>query len=794
MSDRVPLSLLVIDDDDVDRERVLRMLGRSPYVVQARQAASGAEALALVREIRFDCVVLDHHLGDTTGAELLPRLRQEPNANCPVIMVTGAGNESLAVQAMQGGAADYLPKPQLSPEALARSIGRSLERHQLQAEVAELQRQLERRVDEQAATIRQRERDLRNILDSAPAMMAYWDEHLRIRFGNRAYQAWYGIRPEHIPGLSIQQVLDNHGLRDEWPHIQAALAGQAQRVERELVAADGAASRHLQVEYLPDRDERGQLHGFFVTLTDVTPIKAAQARAEAAARAKSAFLANMSHEIRTPMNAIIGLSRLALEGGGLPEPARGYIDKVHGSAMALMGLLDDVLDYSKIEAGQLRFEIVPLDLAELLERVAGLFMARVAQKGLQLRVEQAPGLPLRLLGDPLRLSQVLNNLVGNAVKFTERGRVTLAVAAESEVGPDHCVLRFTVRDTGIGITPAQRATLFESFSQGDDSITRRFGGSGLGLAISKRLVEMMGGQIGLDSEPGAGSEFWFTVRMALAPSGGAAVAAPPAVADVLLPPGLRLLVVEDNELNQLVAGQMLQRLGAEVVLVADGAQAVAAVAAAGPTHFAAVLMDMHMPVMDGLEATRRIHALPGCEALPVIGMTAAAMPEDRARGLAAGMVDHVVKPVMPLPLQTALQRCLAAARPAESVTPAPGPTVVAPISAAADLPVLDLPAVRARLAGNEVLVQRMFALFVQREARAADELRAILARGDVDALRGRVHELRGSAATMGVLRVAQACGALEAALREGRPLEPGVQALAQALDEALPLLAAFRSG
>ena len=1017
MTAQLPLHLLVVDDDDVDRERVLRLLVRSPYAVQASEAASGAEALALMREKNFDCVVLDQNLGDTTGAELLAQLRQEHRADMPVIMVTGAGSEALAVQAMQEGAADYLVKPQLSAEGLTRSIERSLERQALKRDVAMLQQAMARRVDEQAETIRQRERDLRNILDNAPAMMGYWDADLRIRFGNRAYLEWFGIRADQIPGLPIQEVLDPARLNETWPHIQAALNGETRRFEREMPAVNEQASddrspggqslgnqgpgassasaqktRHVQVEYRPDINERKQVQGFYVTVIDVTPIKAAQAvaeeslhfseavinnapvgisvyradgqclisnaaaarlagltpaamsarnvressrwrdtglmqqadatladgqprrldlqwpqddggithmevalarvdrdgrphlltiardtteerfahdalvaardAAEAAARTKSAFLANMSHEIRTPMNAIIGLSRLALD-SALPVPASTYVDKVHASAKALMGILDDVLDYSKIEAGQLRFEQLPLELPELLQRVQGLFIARIEQKGLGLTMTMAPDVPTLLSGDALRLSQVLNNLVGNAVKFTDRGHirvsVELAEPLAQAVANSQCLLRFEVSDTGIGMTDEQRADLFEAFAQGDNSITRRFGGSGLGLAISKSLVGMMGGHIGVESAPGAGSRFWFTVRLGVPGAGNVAApsASAPSETAASLPPGLRLLVVEDNELNQLVAGQFLQRMGVVVTMVSDGAQAVAAVQAASAGHFAAVLMDLHMPVMDGLEATRRIHALPGHAELPIIGISAAAMAEDRARCFEAGMVNHIAKPVMPERLLQVLQQVLvpgaagaASAEPSAASALAVAPMVPAapmatqartrtatqpathtgtqpsnqssataavsplhsgtqPVAASVQRPAaaadavsseagavasagFDLPALRKRLAGNEALIWRLLDMFVKREADVPQQLRETIARGDLNTARLRVHDLKGSAATLGATGVASACLALEAALRNNQPTDEGLDRLQQAMDAAIAALPVLR--
>jgi PAS domain S-box-containing protein len=675
-----PLQLLIVDDDDVDRERLLRLLAASSLRVQARQAASGAEALALMRAEHFDCVVLDHHLGDTTGADLLGPLKRAARTDCPVIMVTGAGSEELAVQALKDGAADYLPKVHLSRDRLQHSIERSVQQHHLETEVADLNRRLARQVDEQAEAIRQRDRDLRSILDNVPALVASWDAQRRIRFGNRAYLEWFGIRPDEVPGLHIERVLTAEQYAASRGHVDAVLAGEPQRFSRTMSGRGGQGPRHLQVEFLPELGEGGRVLGFYVTLTDVTPIVEARDAAEDAARTKSDFLANMSHEIRTPMNAIIGLSRLALE-VELAPAAKAYIDKVHTSAVALMGILDDVLDYSRIEAGQLRFEQVPLSLADMLERVADLFNARIEQKGLSLAIAIDADVPRQVLGDVLRLSQVINNLVGNAVKFTERGAIRVSVQRTAD--PER--LRFAVNDTGIGIEPGQQAGLFEAFAQGDSSITRRFGGSGLGLTICKRLVELMQGEIGVASAPGLGSEFWFTARLPVAqpspPASAPLPAAPPAFGRAPPPPlaelseqeivdagrplrGRRVLLAEDNELNQIVALEFLRLLEMEVTVASDGAQAVAAMQQAPAGHFSVVLMDLHMPVMDGLEATRRIRQLPSCAGVPVIGMTAAAMADDRARCFAAGMVDHLAKPVMPEQLLDVLLRWVAPKTPA----------------------------------------------------------------------------------------------------------------------------------
>lgn len=357
----------------------------------------------------------------------------------------------------------------------------------------------------------------------------------------------------------------------------------------------------------------------------------------------------MSHELRTPMNAIIGLTDL-IRRHTHDKRTLDQLAKIAGAARHLLAIINDVLDISKIEAERMHLDKIPFQPGTVIENLINLIDARAHAKGLDLITEMAPQLAdAPVLGDPLRLGQVLLNLTGNAVKFTSRGTITIRAFPVDEAPGDTpaLVLRFEVEDTGPGIAKADQARLFRAFEQVDNSITREFGGTGLGLAISKRLVNLMGGDIGVDSTPEGGCRFWFTVRLEPADR----------VVPVALPPGggaeedlrrchtgARILLVEDEAINREVSTHLLREVGLEVDVAEDGEQALRMACA---QDYALVLMDMQMPRMDGMEATRRLRRLDGWKQVPVLALTANAYPEDRQRCLDAGMNDFIIKPVAP---------------------------------------------------------------------------------------------------------------------------------------------------
>ncbi len=398
--------------------------------------------------------------------------------------------------------------------------------------------------------------------------------------------------------------------------------------------------------------------------------------AEAASRARSEFLAVMSHEVRTPMNAVIGMMGLLLD-TPLSAEQREFAETARRSGEALLALLHDILDYTELDAERLVLDDVDFDPLAVLDEVATAFREAATHKGLRLVVRDSPDVPARVRGDPARLRQVLAHLVDNAIKFTERGGVELRVEPASALPTAETCLRFTVTDSGIGIAPEARPALFAPFTMGDASTTRRNGGTGLGLALCRRLATRMGGEIGVESEPGRGSAFWFTGRLRQPSVGHSAsgeyARLPPQVAGSVATSSrsastpARVLVVEDNVVNQKVVTLMLERQGCRVDVAANGVEALAAAAC---VTYDLIFMDCQMPAMDGYEATRALRARErrGVPRVPIVAMTANALAGDRERCLDAGMDDYLAKPITTAGLREGLARW--SRRPAGSGTDA----------------------------------------------------------------------------------------------------------------------------
>jgi two-component system sensor histidine kinase/response regulator len=751
--------------------------------------------------------------------------------------------------------------------------------------------------------LRESEQRYRLLLENLPHRVFSKDRDSVFLAVNPAFSEIFGRAPETIVGRTDYDFQDP----ERAAHIQKLdreVMSSGRRIEFDEEFPVGGEMRIFHTIKAPVWDDEEKIIGLLGISWDITDRKQAEnalaeasRHAEAANRAKSDFLANMSHEIRTPMNAVIGLAHL-LGQTHLNVRQRDYLDKISSSANALLALLNSILDLSKVEAGKLELELRPFRLDQQLRDLATILAANAQHKDIEILFNIDPAVPPELVGDSLRLNQVLINLAGNAIKFTAHGEVVVSVAPQ-ELSDDRVVLRFSIRDTGIGITAEQRDRLFQAFNQGDNSTSRRFGGTGLGLAICSKLVQMMGGELNVESEPGKGSDFHFTATFGrpaapseeqspryvpadlkvlvvddnptarevmdrlvstfgwdadVVDSGEEALkrvegadtpydivlmdwkmpgmdgleasrrirratrSGPPpviivvsaygrelvmreaaddevdamlvkpitasmlfdAVADVFgtapvpvrkaadpwsggqLLAGRRFLVAEDNVINRQVVSEMLQRAGAAAVLANNGAEAVELFRVQG-SSFDAILMDLQMPEMDGFQATAAIRGLPGGGSVAIIAMTANAMASDRERCLAAGMDDHVAKPLSP----EALVRTLAKWAGVEGVEMEPRAPVEPALPAHAPVDGIDVPSGLWRLGGNVEDFHRLLLMFLRHLPPSLEACGAAVADGDREAMEDAAHALKGMAANLGADALAEAAAALERAARDG---------------------------
>ena len=603
-------------------------------------------------------------------------------------------------------------------------------------------RDITRRKRAEEAVERER-RQLRDVVVHAPVAMAILDGEGTLLAHS---EQWLHLWRLHTLGLPARRHADA---------LPAAFAealvrsrkGPVVSSEEQLIDRPDGSAVYVTWAVHPWRGPGGEVAGAVAVAQDIDVLVRARQAAQETSRVKSEFLANVSHELRTPLNGVLGMARLLLD-TSLDTTQKEYAEIIRRSGRELLGVVDAILDFARAEAGRLELEDTEVEPRRLVEEVVASVANEAAVKGLHVTSMVADEVPATVRGDGARLRQVFTNLLGNAIKFTPAGTVVARASVVRGSEDAATVLRFEVADSGIGIDAATQARLFQPFVQADGSATRRYGGAGLGLALCRRIVTAMGGQIGVRSEPGQGSTFWFTVRFARPDAAAHA-------RDTEARRGGKILVVEDNTVNQKVAVAMIESLGYGAEAVGNGLEAVEA---CSRQTYEAILMDCQMPQMDGFKATAFIRQREGgSHRTPIIALTASVTAEDRQRCLAAGMDDYLSKPVPREALASALRKWIATPG-----TPPPVETAATPSALPSSHPLRVLESHAGPRAMAEVID-----VFLQTIPRRLDDLRQAHARADVESIRALAHSLKGASAQIGARGMADLCVQIEAVVRGG---------------------------
>ena len=797
-------------------------------------AYNGEQALTMARSERPDVILLDVMMPVMDGIETCRRLKQDPETEpIPVIMVSARDQEADVMFGLEAGAQDYVTKPFNSQVVAARvrTAARS------KAAYDELETRVRERtamLSEVNAALTASERRYRFLADAMPQLVWTARPDGYLDYYNERWYEFTGMPRGEDCDPSWEPVIhpdDRQMCKDSWNH--SIRTGEPYQIEyRFLDNRTGEYRWHLGRAMLV-RSETGEGDHWVGTCTDIVEQKRAEkalrqaydevemrvrertaelalaneslqievaersraesealkARevAETATRAKGEFLANMSHEIRTPMNGILGMTELALETTQDPRQ-KEYLGLVKSSAEALLTIINDILDFSKIEAGKLDLDTVPFRLRDLIADTLAVLAPRAHAKPLKLIRRIAPEVPDALIGDPGRIRQVILNLVGNAIKFTESGEVVVSVELQPD-GKGPGSLRFSIADTGIGIPVEKRMTIFEPFEQADGSTTRKYGGTGLGLSISAKLVALMGGRIWVEGAVGQGSIFLFDAELGLDSEtaqrdhGLLDRKANLIVHDLATTRPLRILLADDHPINQKVAAGLLERMGHAVTVVADGR---AALQAWREGRFDLILMDIQMPEMDGFETLAAIRAIEQQSGNhgPIVALTAHAMSGDRERCLKAGFDEYLSKPIRSDRLREVIESL------ANSAVVQSQP-VVEPISPAE--PEFDPAAALDCVGGNPELLVEIMHLFFDDCPRLLAEMNSAISRSDASTLMRRGHTLRGMAGNFAMTAVVDAASRLESM---GKAEELGaaraaLEELSEAIERVRPALDLF---
>ena len=632
------VKLLVIDDDEVDKRQLKRALKASGFKHALTEYSDTRSITDIGLLHTFDCIFLDYLLPGDNGLLFLKKIR-DAGIVTPIVIITSQGNESIAVKLMKAGASDYVIKNDIDGQSLSQVLRNMLRLNSMLREREQAYSAL--RISEARLAEAQQ-----------IAKMGNWEFHAESKavYASPEVYIILGLDPQNP--LTFEMFLAVVQPDERAPFLAAwdkAMEGKQYDVDVRINTPSGVKFAHSQGRCI--QDSTGNVVKVVGTLQDITDRKLAEREilrarelAENSMKVKEIFLANMSHEIRTPMNAILGFTRLLYE-TPLTTEQKSYMDAIHFSGENLLVIINDILDLSKIQSGKTTLEKSEFNIRELVNAVLGVLRPKALEKGIRLTWTVHPQVSETIKGDPVRLNQILTNLISNGIKFTEQGGVTLEITSKA-TKKQESILEFKVRDTGIGIPADKHAAIFENFVQASSDTTKKYGGTGLGLAIVKNLVELQDGKISLTSVDGAGSTF--TVHIPFEEVTQEQFRQPqmrtsPVVESLDPLIGAAILAVEDNPLNQMLVRKVLQKAGCNVDFASNGLQALERVKM---KQYDVILMDIQMPEMDGFETTRHIRTQfqPPVSEVPIIAMTAHAFGSDVTKCLAVGMNDYISKP------------------------------------------------------------------------------------------------------------------------------------------------------
>jgi PAS domain S-box-containing protein len=746
--------ILIIDDDVVDRRAISRALRGSGMLVDLSEASSIQAAWEQIEQGTWDCIFLDYLLPGGDGLNLLRQFRQKGH-DMPIVVVTSQGDEKVAVELMKAGVSDYINKNHISSDTVSGIL-----RSAMRAYRAENERRLSAQAlaDSEARLAEaQRIANIGSWEVDANTREEFWTEQVFAILGEPSCgNCKMGSRTlrSHIHPDDLERCVK--GLNE------ILILREPRKIDVRLITHSGE-QRQVELQGKPILASDGRLLKAVGTIQDITPRKAieealqdAKELAERNAMAKQEFLANMSHEIRTPMNAILGFSKL-LKLSDLTGQQRSYLHAINASGEVLLGIINDILDLSKIEAGRMHFEQQPFSVSAILQFLQDIFGAAAAEKHLEFTTLLGPDVPDWVIGDAQKLRQVLLNLVSNALKFTHQGEVNVEVKLLKNEG-ESVLLLFEVADTGIGIAPDLHASIFESFTQARSDTTRKYGGTGLGLTISKRIVELQGGLLDLESELGKGSNFHFELRFSTAdPDQIPTLLQSPSDVQGQALPNLKILLTEDNKINQRLATILLENMGFTCVVANSGKEAVDLVVTERPDL---VLMDIQMPEMDGYEATRKIRQLPDSHlaSLPIIALTAHALGEEVEKSKAAGMDAFISKPFHAEQLKTTILRLTRDRNEHHNLDASSQQTESIPHVKSVDTSALD-----EMVAGNKTFRDQLISVFVGEVPKALDKMQRAIDEDNGANLQAAAHAIKPSLVLFSIPGAMQALQVLEQA-------------------------------